>query len=168
MPGEDRSGQGDDGERRQVARRTKRQRSNVGFAGTASRMGMGESGEERGRGRGGAEGAGEAETGDRRELASPSANFITELVVFAQIISIYSTQAGNLFASECMREWNLPPPPPPPSPPRSRLARARMCMRARVCRSGVRNGRAETRRNAERHTAARKHAHACAHRRRLV
>jgi len=48
MPGEDRSGQGDDGERRQVARRTKRQRSNVGFAGTASRMGMGESGERRG------------------------------------------------------------------------------------------------------------------------
>lgn len=43
-----------------------------------------------------------------RELTSPSANFITELVVFAQIISIYSTQAGNLFASECMREWNLP------------------------------------------------------------
>lgn len=49
-----------------------------------------------------------------RELASPSANFITELVVFAQIISIYSTQAGNLFASECMREWNLPRSPSPP------------------------------------------------------
>lgn len=49
-----------------------------------------------------------------RELTSPSANFITELVVFAQIISIYSTQAGNLFASECMREWNLPRSPRPP------------------------------------------------------
>ena len=60
---------------------------------------------------------------ESRELASPSANFITELVVFAQIISIYSTQAGNLFASECMREWNLPP--------RSRLARAHS--RSRIC-----------------------------------
>ena len=62
---------------------------------------------------------------ESRELASPSANFITELVVFAQIISIYSTQAGNLFASECMREWNLPP--------RSRLARARSRSRSRIC-----------------------------------
>lgn len=50
---------------------------------------------------------------EQRELTSPSANFITELVVFAQIISIYSTQAGNLFASECMREWNLPRSPRP-------------------------------------------------------
>lgn len=97
-------------------------------------------------GKGRAEG-GEGEIGaerrrqESRELASPSANFITELVVFAQIISIYSTQAGNLFASECMREWNLPP--------RSRLARARA--RARTCvpravgwhgRVDDRNGRA--------------------------
>lgn len=80
--------------------------------------------ERRGRAAGG---EGEIGAGRRRqesrELASPSANFITELVVFAQIISIYSTQAGNLFASECMREWNLPP--------RSRLARAPA--RSHVC-----------------------------------
>lgn len=72
----------------------------------------------KGTGRGGEDEIGtERRRQESRELASPSANFITELVVFAQIISIYSTQAGNLFASECMREWNLPP--------RSRLARAR-------------------------------------------
>lgn len=80
----------------------------------------------KGSGRGG---EGEIGAGRRRqesrELASPSANFITELVVFAQIISIYSTQAGNLFASECMREWNLPP--------RSRLARARARARPLTC-----------------------------------
>lgn len=88
-------------------------------------MGFERIGEEWGRrgkrGRGGRERSGQRGRDRSRELASPSANFITELVVFAQIISIYSTQAGNLFASECMREWNLPP--------RSRLARARM----RVC-----------------------------------
>lgn len=70
--------------------------------------GKGASGTEGG---GGGEGEGHGRDGGRdrsRELTSPSANFITELVVFAQIISIYSTQAGNLFASECMREWNLP------------------------------------------------------------
>lgn len=33
-------------------------------------------------------------------LTSPSANFITELVVFTEIISIYSTQPGNLFGEE--------------------------------------------------------------------
>jgi len=37
MPGKDRGEQGNDDERRQVARRTKRQRSNVGFAGAAGR-----------------------------------------------------------------------------------------------------------------------------------
>lgn len=80
---------------------------------------IGEGWERRGkRGRGGRERSEQRGRDRSRELASPSANFITELVVFAQIISIYSTQAGNLFASECMREWNLPP--------RSRLARARM------------------------------------------
>lgn len=70
---------------------------------------------------------------ESRELASPSANFITELVVFAQIISIYSTQAGNLFASECMREWNLPP--------RSRLVRARAL--AHMCVSCCRGARTD-------------------------
>lgn len=92
-------------------------------------------------GRRGREIGAERQRQEPRELASPSANFITELVVFAQIISIYSTQAGNLFASECMREWNLPP--------RSRLARAghvcarlyvRVCLTVclcSVCRSGI-------------------------------
>lgn len=82
------------------------------------------SGEGTGRGGEGEIGA-ERRRQESRELASPSANFITELVVFAQIISIYSTQAGNLFASECMREWNLPP--------RSRLAPARARARSHVC-----------------------------------
>lgn len=86
----------------------------MGFASDAG--GGGESGGDGGGGRGGREIGAERGRDRSRELASPSANFITELVVFAQIISIYSTQAGNLFASECMREWNLPP--------RSRLARA--------------------------------------------
>lgn len=77
--------------------------------------GGGREGDEMRTGRGGGEVGGWDGGRDRsRELTSPSANFITELVVFAQIISIYSTQAGNLFASECMREWNLPRSPRPP------------------------------------------------------
>lgn len=66
------------------------------------------------KGRRGKGAAGRRQRQEQRELTSPSANFITELVVFAQIISIYSTQAGNLFASECMREWNLPRSQRPP------------------------------------------------------
>lgn len=109
-------------------------------------MGLERAGKERGRGEVGGKGTGrggEGEIGverrrqESRELASPSANFITELVVFAQIISIYSTQAGNLFASECMREWNLPP--------RSRLARARASARTCVPRAVGWHGRVDDR-----------------------
>lgn len=113
-------------------RRTRRDPGRRGKGATWGLSGQERSGVEgRWVGKGRAEGGGEGEIGaerrrqESRELASPSANFITELVVFAQIISIYSTQAGNLFASECMREWNLPP--------RSRLARARERARAHVC-----------------------------------